>query len=181
MFKKAVFLLILFFSFNAGASEYGTVFSEEATMAERWKQVYILAKSMSRPEANTFLSKCINSNTWFLQLAALKSYDVLMPKAGLIKARRLLKDSPSLVVRSESVHFIKKHGGIKDVSLLFDALLSSKNFKGRRSLSIRPQIIQAIESMDVQNIYKKRWQRLKHDSNEKVRNVARFRSNPNML
>lgn len=181
MFNRVLIAAFMFIALTVNASDYGTVFSEDATMPERWKQVYPLAKSMSRVEAGAFLSRCVKSQDWFLQLAALKSYDILLPKTGLIKARLLLKSSPSLVVRSEAVHYIKNHGGIKDVSLLFDALLSTKNFKGRRSLSIRPQILSAIEAIDVQNIYKKRWQGLMHDSNAKVRSVARARSNPEIF
>ena len=184
MFKSTLVTLVIFFYLGAHASqapkisEYGTVFSDDETMADRWKQVYPLAKSMSQIDAREFLSLCTESDDWFLQLAALKSYDILLPKTGLTKARVLLKTSPSLVVRSEAVNFIKNHGGIKDVALLFNALLSSKNFKGKRSLSIRPQIISAIEFIDVQNLYRKRWKRLKHDSNPRVRSAARARSNP---
>jgi len=169
------------FSFNLDASDYGSVFSADETLSERWKQVYPLAKNMTPFKANDFLSKCVESKDWFLQLAALKSYEVLMPRQGLKKAKSLLKSSPSLIVRSETVNYIKKHGNINDVPLLFGALLSSENFKGRRSLSIRPLIIDAIESMDTQNIYKKRWSKLKHDSNLRVRKMARKRSNPTNL
>ena len=157
---------------TTNATDYGTVFSKEETMAKRWKQVYPLAQNMPRVEAKVFLTRCIESEDWFLQLAALKSYNALWPKIGLLKARTLLKRSPSLVVRSEAVDYIQNHGSIKDVALLFDALLSSKNFKGKRSLSIRPQIVEVIKSMDVQNLYRKKWQKLKHDSNVQVRSIA---------
>jgi len=181
MFKTTLTAFAMLFCLSAQASDYGTVFSDDETLADRWKQIYPLAKSMSQAEARKFLSLCTESNDWFLQLAALKSYDVLLPQTGLRKARVLLKNSPSLVVRSEAVHYIKNHGGIKDVALLFNALLSSKNFKGRRSLSIRSQIISAIEFIDVQNIYRKRWKRLKHDSNPRVRSAARARFNPTVF
>ena len=181
MFKKVLFSFVMTLSFTAQASDYGVVFSEEAPLADRWKDVYKTAIGLSKAEAATFLNRCVTSKEWFLQLAALKSYDALLPRTGLIKARKLLKDSPSLVVRSEAVHYIKTHGNLNDVKLLFDALLNSKNFNGKYSLSIRPQIIEAIESMDQQNIYRKRWIKLKNDSNVKVRSVARARSNPKML
>ena len=177
MFKKILIIAFILVALTVKASDYGTVFSDEAAIPERWKQVYPLAKSMSQVEANAFLVRCINSRDWFLQLAALKSYGALFPEIGLIKARHLLKKSPSLVVRSEAVHYIKNYGDIKDVTLLFDALLSSKNFKGKHSLSIRLQIIEAIESVDVQNIYRKRWQKLRHDSNARVSSIARIRFN----
>ncbi len=183
MFRNLVFLFSFFIFFSAGAdsvknTNYGTVFSKDEPMPVRWKQVYLLAQQMPKPEALKFLKTCADSEEWFLQLAALKSYSTLYKSEGLKVARRLIKSAPSLVVRSESVNFLKTHGGLGEVPLFFEALRQTKNFKGKNSLSIRPQLIEAIKTIDVQNNFSKDWSRLRNDSHNKVRAAAVYRSNP---
>jgi len=155
------------------------LFSESGEWNEKWKMVYQLATSKESSESIRFLNKCIDSEIWFLQSAALKSFSKLYPQEGLVKARELISKAPSLIVRTESVEYLKQHGGEGDVKLLFKALKSTKNFRGRYSLKIRSVLVNAILILDKDKLHKESWKKLRHDSDKYVRGFAREQSKKN--
>ena len=182
---KYIFLFLM--SFNAEAaleslnnSELSSienyVFSEEGEFNKKWKMVYQVAISKKPLESIEFLNKCVNSKVWYLQSAALKSFNKLYPKKGLVKAREILTDSPSLIVRTEAVEYIQEHGDERDLQALFEALKSPKNFRGRYSLWIRPALAKAINHLDTKNSSVDEWKKLRHDSDKMVRKMARKQS-----
>ena len=184
---RFVFLFLLSISFNAEAaieslnnSEISNlenyVFSEDGEFNKKWKMVYQVAISKNPIDSVEFLNRCINSKVWYLQSAALKSFNKLYPQKGLVKAREVLTDSPSLIVRTEAVKYIQQHGSEDDIQALFEALKNPKNFRGRYSLWIRPALAKAIDHLDKKNSSTEQWKKLRHDSDKVVRKMARRQS-----
>lgn len=152
------------------------IFSESGSMNKKWKMVYEVAVSKSPSEAVEFLNQCMNSKFWYLQSAGFKSFDKLYPQKGLVHARKMVLSSPSLIVRTDAVEYIKKHGNQKDIEILFKAIKSPKNFRGRHSLWIRPALAKAIDHLEDKESSSDQWQKLRHDSDKLVRKIARKQS-----
>ncbi|MGH1468273.1 MAG: HEAT repeat domain-containing protein [Bdellovibrionales bacterium] len=148
------------------------VFSEDVSFEKRWKLVDQVADLKQRVEAIVFLKKCLSSKEWFLQSAALKVLKNRYPDVAIKLAEKTMFNSQALVVRSEAVEVISALGGPKDTDKLWKALGQRQNFKGRKSLWIRPQIVKSIFKLE-RSKHSDRWEELLTDSNKEIRGIAK--------
>lgn len=148
------------------------VFSKEVGFEERWKLVGQVAGLKDKDASLSFLRRCLRSNEWFLQSAALKVLKKSHPDRAIPLAEKILLTSNALVVRSEAVSVISALGGPKDTDKLWVALNQRHNFKRRTSLWIRPQIVKSILKME-RSKRSKKWVKLLSDSNEEIRGIAK--------
>ncbi len=148
------------------------VFSKTVSFKKKWRLVDQVAGLKQRPQAIVFLKKCLNSNEWFLQSAALKVLKKKYPDVALQFAQKVLLNSNALVVRSEAVAVISELGGPKETQNLWKALKQSQNFKKRQSLWIRSQIVKTILKMERSN-HSEKWVELLTDSDEEIRMIAK--------
>jgi len=163
-------------NFNVGKnvkSIEADVFSEILSFQERWKLVSEVADMKSPEQAETFLMRCLESNKWFLQSAALKKMKDKNPKLALYYAEKLLINAKALVVRSEAVDILNSIGGPKHTKALWEALGQSKNFVGMKSLWIRPQIVKTIYKLESSKHSKKEWDMLLRDPDLEIKKIAR--------
>jgi len=149
------------------------VFSELTPFQKRWSLVSKVASLKNQKQALVFLEKCLRSDRWFLQSAALKKLVELEPKLASTHASRLLKSSKALVVRSAAVETLARVGSFSETEVLWQALRQKKNFKGRQSLWIRPQIVKTIYKLEAGRHVKARWESLLNDSDPAVKTMAR--------
>ncbi len=147
------------------------VFSKDVSFEKRWKLVDQVADLKTRVEAIIFLKKCLSAKEWFLQSAALKVLKARYPDVAIKLAEKVMFNSQALVVRSEAVNVISSLGGPKDTENLWRALNQRRNFKGRRSLWIRPQIVKSILKLE-RSKHSHRWEELLSDSNKEIRSIA---------
>jgi len=149
------------------------VFSKKLSFQERWKLVSKVADLKKTQDAENFLMRCLESKEWFLQSAALKVLKKRNPELALYYADQLLKRSGALVVRSEAVEVVSELGGPAHTKILWQALKQQTNFKGTRSLWIRPQIVKTIYKLERSNHSKKEWRFLLRDSDKKIKEMAK--------
>jgi hypothetical protein len=149
------------------------VFSEVVSFQDRWNLVSEVAEMKSPKQAEAFLMKCLDSNKWFLQSAALKQMKNRNPELSIYYAERLLKTSKALVVRSEAVEILSSLGGPDHTKALWSALKQQKNFMGSKSLWIRPQIVKTIFKLERSNHSKKEWNLLLRDSDSQIKAMAK--------
>ena len=149
------------------------VFSEATPFQQRWKLVSEVAGLKTPLKAKSFLKRCLESNKWFLQSAALKVLKAKDPELALTYANKLLLKGKSLVVRSEAVDIISSLGGPEDTKPLWSALRAPQNFRRSQSLWIRPQIVKAIHKLERSNHSEKDWSPLLTDSDLKVKEMAK--------
>ncbi len=148
------------------------VFSEEVSFEKRWRLVDETAGLKKKPEALSFLKKCLKSKVWFLESAALKTLQKRYPQEALDQAKMMLFNSKALVVRSEAVSVITSLGGPEDTEKLWKALNQKQNFKRRFSLWIRPQIVKSIYKLE-RSKHSERWADLLSDSSAEIREIAK--------
>lgn len=149
------------------------VFSEVLPFQERWKLVSKVAEMKTPKQAEAFLMRCLESDKWFLQSAALKQLKERNPELTLFYAEKLLKNGKALVVRSEAVDVLSSLGGPNQTKVLWQALKQQKNFMGTRSLWIRPQIVRTIFKLERSNHSKKEWNLLLRDSDVSIKAMAK--------
>lgn len=148
------------------------VFSRDTPFEKRWALVSEVAELKKKQGAIKFLEKCLNSKEWFLQSAALKTLKSMYPSEAMKLAKKPLFNSKALVVRSEAVSVISSLGGPNDTGILWKALNQKRNFKGRKSLWIRPQIVKAILLME-RSVHSQKWEGLLTDPNPEIRDLAK--------
>lgn len=148
------------------------VFDERLAYDLRWKRVAQVAENKKKKEAVKFLTKCMDSKKWFLQIPALKFLKEKYPHQAVKEAKKVLFNSKALVVRSEAVEVLKKFGSKENSLVLWRALNEKKNFRGPKSLWVRPQIVEALMQMEHPDSESPQWNELKTDSDPRIRKLV---------
>lgn len=116
-----------------------TAFSNQKSLELRWKA--LISASQIRKEASIpDLKKALESDHWFMKNAALIAIQNVDPELAKVSAKELLNDK-ALVVRSAAVDVLAKSKDDDSRQLLWQQLFAQHNFRFKRSLWIRRQIL----------------------------------------
>lgn len=114
-------------------------FSDKEDMQTRWKAL-MSAAEIGRERAIPDLLKASQSKAWFMKNAALTALVEYDPAQSSMVAKKLLKDK-ALVVRSAAASVLVKMPESSVREILWKELDQKYNFKNKKSLWIRPQIL----------------------------------------
>ena len=103
----------------------------------RWKSIMALGFLEGQNLNPSYLS-LVNSKEWFVKNGLLIALDQNNHPARFDVAKKLVKD-PSLIVRSSAFDILMQESTHRD--LLWEELFSNQNIKKKKSLWVRPKII----------------------------------------
>lgn len=122
------------------------MFNEAMSMDARWRAVTAAGRiggELSKPE----LEKALKNKDWFMRNAGLIAMANIDRAQGTRWARELLSDK-ALVVRAAAVDTLVDLKDASSTALLWEKLYSKENYKGKQSLFIRRQIVEALASLE---------------------------------
>jgi HEAT repeat protein len=115
---------------------------ETQSMPARWKAL-MSAASLRKLQAVPDIIKASKSSKWFMKNAAMVALDEYAPLESEKLARELIAHK-ALVVRSAAVDILAKSSDFEIRKVFWQELNKNYNFKNKKSLWIRPQIVKAL-------------------------------------
>lgn len=155
---------------NVEAFTYKDLYRENVTIEQKWAILNDL-KNKSPEFAKEIYLSCIESTDWVLRVGGLKFLATLDVHTTLEKAKKLLSEDPSLLVRSAAADVLVENGLTRAKETLWAALEDSKNFHKGHSLWVRKNIASALKTVAEQTENPK-WEKLLYDSDTKIREFA---------
>ncbi|MES3039197.1 MAG: HEAT repeat domain-containing protein, partial [Bdellovibrionota bacterium] len=146
-----------------------TIMSEKLHYSERWAATLKLVETDS-PKVEKELVELADRKEWFIRNAALVGLQKVNPEKAYDLAKKLLKDQ-ALVVRSAALQVITPVLKSVDRSILWTELAAKYNFRGKSSLWIRKDLVEALADSPMKSEYE-RFQGLMKDGDEEIRYQA---------
>jgi HEAT repeat protein len=120
----------------------GVAFDAKQAMPTRWQAIMAMGETRHK-NAVKDLQKASEQSEWFMRNAALVAMQENYPSEAQKLALNLLKDK-ALVVRSAAVDTLRRNATPEVRDILWEELNQGYNYKKKRSLWIRAQIVEVL-------------------------------------
>lgn len=126
-------------------------FNNDHVLSTRWQAFLKLVKSQGKGALKD-VQRALNHKEWFMRDVGIKSLMMISPTTARLEALKLLKNDPSLIVRTSAVEVFKLLKSKKNAQQLWTALEDKKNFRRDQSLWIRPRIVSTLIELKDKNL-----------------------------
>lgn len=141
---------------------YKDLYRDYITADQKWSLLKKIRRGNPDFARKVYLS-CIESLDWFLRSGGVQFLASLDPELARVKALKLLKEDPALMVRSAALGVLERLGLDKHKTDLWNALKDAKNFHKGHSLWIRKDLAKNLLKLnDIQD--NAQWIRLLNDN-----------------
>ncbi len=145
-------------------------FNEKWPMKTRWKAFMLLTLPQGKA-ATVTIKKALLSKTWYMRSAGLTALETVDVHGAKKWAYQLLNADPALMVRMKALEVLRDERGEKVTELFWKKVYSEDSIHRDQSLWIRADLAKILAERPREKDLK-RWVRLLHDSDKKLRAMA---------